>query len=142
MNALPSLIGEDPAFLEVVEHSSRLALLDKPCLVVGERGTGKELIARAIHNISDRKAEEFVSIDCVTLPPNLFESELFGYEKGAFTGAEHQRKGLMEMANNGTYFMDGITELDYNLQAKLLRVLQERQFRRVAGNKYPSYCSY
>ena len=132
---LSTIVGTSPQINKVHDLIQKVAPSDANILITGESGTGKELVAKAIHYISDRKAEELVSIDCVALPPNLFESELFGYEKGAFTGAEHQRKGLMEMANNGTFFMDEITELDYNLQAKLLRVLQERQFRRVGGNK-------
>lgn len=104
-------------------------------LIHGESGTGKELIARAIHGNSARKDETFVAVDCVALPTQLLESELFGHEKGAFTGAETQRIGLLEMAQGSSVFLDEITELDIDLQAKLLRVLQERQFRRIGGRR-------
>lgn len=134
-NALSTIVGTSPQITQVYDLIRKVAPSDASVLVTGESGTGKELVARAIHNCSQRKAKEFIAVDCVALPENLFESELFGHEKGAFTGADHAKKGLMEIANKGTFFMDEITELDYGLQAKLLRVLQERQFRRVGGQK-------
>jgi transcriptional regulator with PAS, ATPase and Fis domain len=111
----------------------RAAPTDTNLLIYGESGTGKELIARGIHNLSQRKKHAFIAVDCVALPSNLLESELFGFEKGAFTGVVDRKNGLFEFADKGTFFMDEIGELDPALQAKLLRVLQERQFRRVGG---------
>jgi len=104
-------------------------------LVYGERGTGKELIARTIHANSKRKEGAFVAVDCAALPPTILESELFGYEKGAFTKASKPKVGLLESAHKGTIFLDEICELNFDLQAKLLKVLQERQFRRLGGQK-------
>ena len=104
-------------------------------LVRGESGTGKELVARAIHDASPRAAHPFVKIDCTSLPENLLESELFGYEKGAFTGAVARKLGRVELADKGTLFLDEIGELALPLQAKLLRLLQDRQFERLGGTK-------
>src|SRR5204863_1802867 len=102
-------------------------------LIGGESGTGKEGCARAMHQLSDRAGKEFVPVDCAALPGTLIESELFGYEKGAFTGANNTREGLLAAADSGTLFLDEIGEMDLSMQVKLLRVLQERQFRRVGG---------
>jgi DNA-binding NtrC family response regulator len=129
------LIGESPAMQRVFELIRKIARTGANVLIGGESGTGKEGCARAIHQMSDRATKEFVPVDCAALPGNLIESELFGYEKGAFTGANSQRKGLMETADNGTIFLDEIGEMDMSMQVKLLRVLQERQFRRVGGNE-------
>lgn len=104
-------------------------------LIQGESGTGKELVARTIHLTSRRKGRPFVAINCGAIPPNLMESELFGHERGAFTSATHQRKGKFEVADGGTLFLDEIGELDRDLQVKLLRVLQEKEYQRVGGNK-------
>lgn len=104
-------------------------------LILGESGTGKELIARALHNCSPKADEPFVEINCSTLPDNLLETELFGYEKGAYTDARKTKKGLLELADGGTFFLDEIAELNINLQAKLLKVLDEQVFRRVGGVK-------
>ncbi len=104
-------------------------------LISGESGTGKELIARAIHNLSDRKLNPFVPVNCGALPENLFESEIFGFERGAFTGANHTKPGLLEFANQGTFFLDEIGDLSLSLQVKLLRMLEEKKIRHVGGNK-------
>ena len=113
----------------------QVAKTDANILIYGESGTGKELIARSIHAHSLRKEGAFIAVDCVALPSALLESELFGYEKGAFTGATKPKNGLLELAQKGTFFLDEICELNFDLQAKLLRVLQERQFRRLGGKK-------
>ncbi len=129
------IVGESEETKNIACRIFKIAPLDVNVMISGETGTGKELIARSIHKFSDRANKPFVAIDCVSLPPNLIESELFGYEKGAFTGATKTKKGLLELAEGGTLFLDEITELDIYLQGKLLRVLQERQFRRVGGNQ-------
>jgi transcriptional regulator with PAS, ATPase and Fis domain len=108
---------------------------DVPVLIQGESGTGKELVAQAIHKHSPRAKRSFVAVDCCTLQEKLFESELFGHEKGAFTGADRQKKGLIEVAEGGTLFLDEIGEIDATIQAKLLRVLETGQFRRLGGTK-------
>lgn len=112
----------------------RVADTDVDVLILGETGTGKELVAHSVHNLSHRNAGPFVPVDCGAIPENLLESELFGYERGAFTGADRQRTGLLESANGGTFFMDEVGDMPLVLQAKLLRVLQERKLRRVGGN--------
>ena len=118
---------------EVFEFIRRAAPTDSTVLVEGESGTGKELVARAIHRNSSRNERPFVAINCAAIAETLLESELFGHEKGAFTGAAAQKKGKIETADGGTLFLDEITELAPGLQAKLLRVLQEREFERVGG---------
>ena len=120
---------------KIFEQIEKVAPTNANILIHGESGTGKEMIARAIHAYSNRSEGEFLGVDCVSIPTQLLPSELFGYEKGAFTGATAQRTGLFEEANGGTFFMDEVTEIDYDMQAKLLRVLQERQFRRVGGRE-------
>ena len=129
------IIGEAPVFLEMLEHVSRAAPLSKPVLVVGERGTGKELIASRLHFLSDRWESPLIKVNCAAIPDTLIESELFGYDKGAFTGAVSQRKGRFEQANGGTIFLDEIGEITPAFQAKLLRVLQEGTFERVGGTQ-------
>jgi DNA-binding NtrC family response regulator len=131
--ALENVIGSSPAMTHVFELVKKAARSEANILVVGESGTGKELIARAIHANSPRAAGPFVPVDCASLPENLLESELFGHEKGAFTGAVRAKAGLMETASRGTLFLDEIGELPLGLQVKLLRSLQERQIRRVGG---------
>jgi DNA-binding NtrC family response regulator len=131
--ALENVIGRSPAMAQVFELVKKAARSEANILVIGESGTGKELIARAVHANSPRAAQAFVPIDCASLPENLLESELFGHEKGAFTGAVRSKAGLMEVASGGTLFLDEIAELPLSLQVKLLRALQERQVRRVGG---------
>jgi DNA-binding NtrC family response regulator len=137
-NCLPGrspMIGRSKPFLHIVELVREIARIPSTALVTGESGTGKELIARAIHDLSDRRDAAFVAINCASIPATLLESELFGHEKGAFTGAAGRKTGLFEEAHHGTVFLDEIGEMDLAMQAKLLRVLQERNFRRVGGIK-------
>jgi two-component system response regulator AtoC len=131
-----NLVGQSPAMVEVYKLVARVARLDTTVLVQGETGTGKELVARAIHYASPRADGPFVVVDCTALPEALFESELFGHERGAFTGALSSRRGLFETAADGTCFLDEIGELSPALQAKLLRALQEQAIRRVGGNDW------
>jgi Nif-specific regulatory protein len=126
-------VGESPAMREVVDTARTAAAAKTTVLLLGESGTGKEVLARAIHRWSPRAEHPFMAVNCVALTPELLESELFGHEKGAFTGATAQKKGKFEYANGGTVFLDEIGDLAPNLQAKLLRVLQEREFQRVGG---------
>src|SRR5262245_26385958 len=130
---LDNVIGRSPAMAQVFELVKKAARSEANILVLGESGTGKELIARAIHANSPRAGQAFVPVDCASLPENLLESELFGHEKGAFTGADRSKPGLVETAHRGTLFLDEIAELSPTLQVKLLRALQERQIRRVGG---------
>jgi two-component system response regulator AtoC len=129
------IIGKSQAFNEVAAQVREIARIPSTALLTGESGTGKELVARAIHDLSDRKDAAFIAINCASLPAALLESELFGHEKGAFTGASYRKKGLFEEAHLGTIFLDEIGEMDIAMQAKLLRVLQERVIRRVGGVK-------
>jgi two-component system response regulator AtoC len=129
------LIGSDPAMRQVFTIIEQAAPTNTTILITGESGTGKELAARAIHQASPRRNSPFVSINCAAIPEGLMESELFGHERGAFTGAEHMRKGKFEMADNGTLLLDELGDLPGPLQAKLLRVLQESKFERVGGSK-------
>ncbi|MBI5327064.1 MAG: sigma-54-dependent Fis family transcriptional regulator [Deltaproteobacteria bacterium] len=128
-----NLIGTSRKMLEVYEIIKRVADTKTNILITGESGTGKELVARAIHYEGSRKDKPFVPINCGAIPENLLESELFGHQKGAFTGAVVNKSGLFEMANEGTIFLDEIIEMPIQLQVKLLRVIQERNFRRVGG---------
>jgi len=128
-----TLLGESPAMEKVRSILERVAPSDSPVLLVGESGTGKELAARALHRLSRRSAGRFVAINCASIPENLMESELFGYERGAFTGADRTKVGLLEVADGGTLFMDEVGEMPASLQAKLLRALQEREVTRVGG---------
>jgi DNA-binding NtrC family response regulator len=128
-----NIIGKTPAMQEVFSLIRRVSKTDANILVLGESGTGKELVARAIHYTSLRADKPFIPIDCTTIPAELMESELFGYEKGAFTCADERKLGLIEMAQGGTTFFDEIGDLDFALQKKLLRFLQEKEIRRIAG---------
>lgn len=127
------LIGDGPELAEIRRLIDKIAPSDSAVLIVGESGTGKELVARALHKQSKRAAERFVPINCASIPEHLMESELFGYERGAFTGAARTKMGLMELASGGTLFLDEIGDLPLALQAKLLRALQEREIQRVGG---------
>jgi two-component system response regulator FlrC len=130
-----SLIASDPAMAPVLQLIQRVAPTSATVLLIGESGVGKELIARCIHENSGRSRQVFVPVNCAALSPTLIESELFGHEKGAFTGAVDRHLGRFERAHGGTLFLDEIGELDANLQAKLLRVLQEKTFERVGGTR-------
>ncbi|WP_224242316.1 sigma-54-dependent transcriptional regulator [Hyalangium gracile] len=131
----PVLSHGDPAMQPVVEALKKVARTHATVLLLGESGTGKEVAARAIHRMSDRARGPFVAINCATLSENLLESELFGHEKGAFTGATERKRGRIELADGGTFFLDEVGELKPALQARLLRVLQERAFERVGGTR-------
>lgn len=130
-----NIIGKSAVMEKVFEMISGVAEGESNITVSGESGTGKELVARSIHAHSRRRNKVFVPVNCGAFPENLFESELFGYEKGAFTGADRRRIGLLEYANHGTFFLDEICELSPTLQVKLLRMLQEKKIRRVGGNE-------
>jgi DNA-binding NtrC family response regulator len=129
----PQLIGNSPAWIEVFKNIGRVAATDVGVLLLGESGTGKEVVARTIHQNSARSRRPFIILNCAALPPELLESELFGHERGAFTGAIAQKRGKFEAADGGTIFLDEIGELPLSLQPKLLRVLQEHTFERVGG---------
>ncbi len=127
------VVGESAAMREVMDLAARVAPFPSTVLLTGESGSGKEAVARAVHRASPRNGKAFVAVNCGAIPENLLESELFGHERGAFTGADRAREGLFEEADGGTLFLDEIGELTLPLQVKLLRVLQERQIRRVGG---------
>ena len=128
-----AIVGQSPALMDALEKVDRVAKTDATVLVTGKTGTGKELIARAIHSASPRRDKPLIKVNCAALPGGLFESELFGHEKGAFSGAISRRVGRFELANGGTIFLDEIGEVPLDAQVKLLRVLQEREFERVGG---------
>jgi Nif-specific regulatory protein len=130
-----SVVGSSRKMQDVLAQVQRVAPFRSTVLIRGESGTGKELVARAIHNLSPRKDQPFIRINCAALPETLLESELFGYEKGAFTGASRDHKGRFELANGGTLFLDEIGDISASFQAKLLRVLQEQEFERVGGSR-------
>ena len=129
------IVGSSPALKTVLSSIVKVAPTDSTVLITGETGTGKELIARAIHKGSQRAGQAFIPVNCAAIPPSLIASELFGHEKGAFTGAMQRRQGRFELAHSGTIFLDEIGELPAETQIALLRVLQERQFERVGGSR-------
>jgi formate hydrogenlyase transcriptional activator len=129
------VIGESPALREVLKHAETVAPTDSTVLIGGETGTGKELLARAVHDLSPRQGRTFVKLNCAAIPTGLLESELFGHEKGAFTGAISQKVGRFELANHGTLFLDEVGDIPPELQPKLLRVLQEQEFERLGGTR-------
>ncbi|MCW8092872.1 phage shock protein operon transcriptional activator [Alteromonas sp. ASW11-130] len=130
-----NLLGQANSFLEVLEQISQIAPLNKPVLVIGERGTGKELIAARLHYLSQRWDQNYIKLNCAALNENLLESELFGYESGAFTGAAKRREGRFEVAHNGTLFLDELANTSGLVQEKLLRVIEYGEFERVGGSK-------
>ncbi|MCT8986013.1 phage shock protein operon transcriptional activator [Shewanella phaeophyticola] len=130
-----NLIGQSNALLEVLEHVSKIAPLSKPVLIIGERGTGKELIAERLHYLSARWDQSFIKLNCSSLSENLLESELFGHESGAFTGAKGKHEGRFERANGGTLFLDELANTSGLIQEKLLRVIEYGEFERVGGSK-------
>jgi two-component system NtrC family response regulator len=134
-DALSGLMTRDPAMLRVCRTIEKVASSNATVMLLGESGTGKEVLARGLHQASSRRAEKFVAINCAAIPENLLESELFGYEKGAFTGASKTTLGKIEMAHGGTLMLDEIGDLPFQLQAKLLRFLQERVIERVGGRQ-------
>jgi DNA-binding NtrC family response regulator len=131
----PRIIGEHPAMLAVTQQVQRVAGTDSTILLLGESGTGKELFARAIHHLSNRREQSFVALNCAAIPEGLVENELFGHERGAYTGAGSRKIGKMELAHRGTIFLDEIAELPLAIQSKLLRVLEEKRFDRVGGTQ-------
>jgi DNA-binding NtrC family response regulator len=130
-----SLLGRGPAMMRLRQLIERVAPTDATVFVSGESGTGKEMIAREIFRHSTRRQQPFIKMNCAAISENLIESEFFGHERGAFTGATERREGRFELANNGTLLLDEVSEIPINLQAKLLRVLQEREFERVGGSR-------
>jgi transcriptional regulator with GAF, ATPase, and Fis domain len=129
------IVGKSPALWTVLEQVERVAPTDATLLIQGETGTGKELIAHAVHNASSRSGRPFISLNCAAIPFDLLESELFGHEKGAFTGAIAQKMGRFEMADTGTLFLDEVGDIPLSLQPKLLRVLQEQEFERLGSGR-------
>ncbi|MCK6262887.1 phage shock protein operon transcriptional activator [Vibrio sp. ZSDE26] len=130
-----NLIGESPAFLSVLDKVSRLAPIERPVLIIGERGTGKELIAQRLHYLSKRWEQSLVSLNCATLSEGLIDSELFGHESGSFTGAKGRHQGRFERAEGGTLFLDELATAPLSVQEKLLRVIEYGQYERVGGQK-------
>ncbi len=130
-----AIVGESPALKAALQLVSVVAPTDSTVLILGETGTGKELIARALHDLSTRRERAFVKLNCAAIPLGLLESELFGHEKGAFTGAIAQKMGRFELAHRGTLFLDEVGDIPLELQAKLLRVLQEQEFERLGSNR-------
>lgn len=132
---IEGMVSADPATIKMCRSVERVAPADVTVLLQGESGTGKELLARALHQMSPRSSKKFVAINCAAIPENLLESELFGYEKGAFTGASKQTRGKIEFAEGGTFFLDEVGDLPFPLQAKMLRFLQERVVERIGGRE-------
>ncbi len=134
-DALPEALGESEVFLDFQDRLSRVAKVERPVLIIGERGTGKELAARRVHYLSKRWQEPLVELNCAALASTLIESELFGHEAGAFTGAQRQRRGRFEMANGGTLFLDELGNIPLPVQEKILRVVEYGRFERVGGTE-------
>ncbi len=134
-DALPEALGESEVFLDFQDRLSRVAKVERPVLIIGERGTGKELAARRVHYLSKRWQEPLVELNCAALASTLIESELFGHEAGAFTGAQRQRRGRFEMANGGTLFLDELGNIPQPVQEKILRVVEYGRFERVGGTE-------
>jgi len=134
-NNAPRMIGESAAFLEMQEHISKVAPLNKPVLIVGERGTGKELVAARLHFLSRRWEQSFLKINCAAMSETLLEAQLFGHEVGAYTGATKQRKGYFERADEGTLFLDELANTAMSVQEKILRVIEYGEFERLGGNQ-------
>src|SRR5713101_3277238 len=134
-SGLLRVVGQSPEWRQVLRNATQVAWTDTTVFLQGESGTGKEVLARFIHHASPRKHGPFVAINCAALPEQLFESELFGYERGAFTGAQQAKAGHIELASAGVLFLDEVSEMSPMAQAKLLRVLQEREFRRLGGTR-------
>ncbi|TAN79524.1 MAG: PEP-CTERM-box response regulator transcription factor [Gallionella sp.] len=132
---LSGIISRDPALLKVCRNVEKVAPSDATVMLLGDSGTGKEVLAKALHQLSPRQGKRFIAINCAAIPENLLESELFGYEKGAYTGAAKQTIGKIELANGGTFFLDEVGDLSMALQSKLLRFLQERVIERVGGRE-------
>ncbi len=130
-----NVITRNKEVIHLLDLVNKYAVTDAPVVIMGETGTGKEVFADLFHRLSRRSAKPFIKINCAAIPDTLLESELFGYEKGAFTGAMDQKKGKLELANQGTVFLDEIGDMSLNTQAKILRVLEEKQFMRVGGLK-------
>jgi psp operon transcriptional activator len=137
-DALPEALGESEVFLDFQDRLSRVAKVERPVLIIGERGTGKELAARRVHYLSKRWQEPLVELNCAALSSALIESELFGHEAGAFTGAQRQRRGRFEMANGGTLFLDELGNIPMPVQEKILRVVEYGRFERVGGTEQVS----
>jgi len=134
-SAFSEIVGDSPALTHILDQTATVAPSDATVLILGETGTGKELVARAIHRMSRRKEGAFIKVNCAAIPTGLLESELFGHEKGAFTGAINRKVGRMELADGGTLFLDEIGEVPLELQPKLLRVLQDQEFERLGSNR-------
>jgi transcriptional regulator with GAF, ATPase, and Fis domain len=130
-----AIITQSPAMLNTLSQTDRIAATDSTVLILGETGVGKELLARRIHQMSNRKNNPMIIIDPTVIPENLVENELFGHEKGAFTGADRQKKGRMELANKGTLFIDEVGEIPKSIQVKLLRAIQEKTMTRIGGTQ-------
>src|SRR5262249_3730767 len=135
LDADVAILGCSPAMREVYKAIGRVAAQDVPVLITGESGTGKELVARAIYQPSRRPGSPFLALNCAAIPETLLESELFGHERGAFTGAERRRIGKFEQCDGGTLFLDEVGDMPPAVQAKVLRLLQEQAFERIGGNE-------
>ncbi len=135
VTSIPGFITHDPVLIEICKKITKVALSDASVMLLGESGTGKEILANELHRLNSRKDNRFIAINCAAIPGELLESELFGYEKGAYTGAAKQTKGKIELASGGTFFLDEVGDLPMQLQAKLLRFLQERVIERLGGHE-------